>query len=84
MSAGRVTLAVEGDPGVTACMEVATPSTVKVTAPDGSVDPIVDGVIVAVTGKALPRAGVAVDGVTVSVVGVLATVMFTVGETELT
>jgi hypothetical protein len=62
---------------------MVTPSTVKVTVPEGIVEPNDEGVMVAVTGRVLPSAGVVVAGVTTSVVGVLATVMFTVGETEL-
>ena len=82
MSAGRLTLAVDGLPGVTDWMLVVTPSTVKVMVPDGSVVPIDEGEMVAVTGKVAPRAGVVVDGVTTSVLGVRATVMLTVVETE--
>jgi regulator of RNase E activity RraA len=73
-------LAVEGDPTCTATVPAAAPSSVKVTVPEGSVEPTVAGVMLTDTGKVLPSAGVVVDGVTTVVVVVLATVKQTLGE----
>ena len=83
MSAARVILAVEGEPTCTATVPAAAPSSIKVTVPEGSVEPTVAGVILTDTGKVLPSAGVVVDGVTTVVVSVLATVKVTPGEMEL-
>ena len=80
VSAARVMLAVEGEPTCTATVPAAAPSSVKVTVPEGSVDPTAAGVMLTDTGKVLPSAGVVVDGVTTVVVAVLATVNVTLGE----
>ena len=82
-SAGSVTLEVEGEPGETPWTAVVTPLTVKLTVPEGCVEPRDEGEMVAVIGNVLPSAGDVVDGVSTSVVGVLATVKLTTGETEL-
>ena len=73
----------EGEPTCTATVPAAAPSSVKVTVPEGSVDPTAAGVMLTDTGKVLPSAGVVVDGVTTVVVAVLATVNVTLGEIEL-
>jgi hypothetical protein len=81
--ADRVVPAVEGEPTVIATVPVATPSSEKVTVPEGSVEPTVAGVMVADTDNDAPNAGVVVKGVTTVVVVVLATVKVTADEVEL-
>ncbi|HUW12155.1 MAG TPA: hypothetical protein VM537_20685 [Anaerolineae bacterium] len=61
-----------------------TPSTVKVTVPEGCVEPTTVGVMEALTGSVLPSAGEVVDGVSTRVVGVLATVMLMLAVVPLT
>jgi hypothetical protein len=81
--AGSVMLDVEdGVDCATGSTPAATPSTVNVTVPEGGEAPSTDGVMLAVTGRVAPKAGVVVVGITTKVVGVRATVIVTVGENE--
>jgi hypothetical protein len=70
-----VTLAVL--PPETGLLPTGLPSMVKLTVPVGTVVPLVDAVMVAVTTMLLPAVGVALAGATVMEVVPLVTVMFT-------
>ena len=75
-------LVVEGDPGERFPVPTLVPSSVKVTVPDGCVEPRFEAVTEADTARELPRAGVSVAGVTTTVVETLPTVKETLGEVE--
>jgi hypothetical protein len=78
-----VTLVVEGDPGDRFPVPTLVPSSVKVTVPDGCVEPRLEALTLADTTRELPRAGVTVAGVISTVVVTLATVKETLDEVEL-
>jgi len=78
-----VKTAVDGVPGTTVAVPTATPSTVKVTVPDGGEELGLLDETVAVTCSELPGAGVVVAGVSTSVVEALATISVTEAATEL-
>ena len=76
-------LAVEGDPELTVAAPWLMPSRVKLTDPVGCVEPGVVAVIAADTTREEPAVGVRVAGVRTRVVGLLATLMETLVDTEL-
>ena len=77
-----MTLAVEGDPGDRLPVPTLVPSSVKVTVPDGCVEPRLEALTLADTTRELPKAGVNVAGVMSTVVETLATVKETLEEVE--
>ena len=78
-----VAVAVDGEPGTTAETPTGVPSSEKVTVPVGSVEPVIVGVIVADTPRALPPGGVIVAGVTTRAVVLLGMVTVVAVEVEL-
>ena len=69
-----VSVAVDGEPAVTAVVPTVAPSTLKLTVPEGYVVVVVPGEMVAVSCSVLPTAGAVVAGVTVTVGVLLPTV----------